>query len=73
MGTIISLTTDFGWRDAYLAAIKGTILGINPEVTLVDICHTIEAQNILETAFVLKTACDYFPPDTIHTDLASTS
>ena len=41
MGGIITITTDFGLIDGYVAAMKGIILGINPEVTLVDICHNI--------------------------------
>ena len=66
MGTIITLTTDFGIQDAYVAAMKGVILGINPEATIVDICHSIEPQNIAQAAFVISTAYDYFPQDTIH-------
>ncbi|HJX70178.1 MAG TPA: SAM-dependent chlorinase/fluorinase, partial [Dehalococcoidia bacterium] len=66
MGAIITLTTDFGTQDAYVAAMKGVILGINPGATLVDICHSIEPQNIAQAAFVIGTAYDYFPQDTIH-------
>ncbi len=66
MSAIITLTTDFGMADAYVAAMKGVILGINPEAKLVDICHTIEPQNIPEAAFVLSTAYRFFPPNTIH-------
>jgi hypothetical protein len=66
MRTIITLTTDFGLADAYVAAVKGAILSINPEATLVDICHTIEPQNILQAAFVLSTAYEFFPPGTVH-------
>ena len=63
---VITLTTDFGLDDAYVAAMKGVILGINPEAKLVDICHTIEPQNILQAAYILSTACEFFPPGTIH-------
>jgi S-adenosylmethionine hydrolase len=66
MGAIITLTTDLGLNDAYVAAMKGVILGINPEVRLIDICHTIEPQNILQAAFVLSTAYEFFPQKTIH-------
>ena len=66
MGAIITLTTDFGLSDAYVAAMKGVMLGINPEVGLIDICHTIKHQNIAEAAFVLSTACQFFPQRTIH-------
>ena len=66
MGAIITLTTDFGTQDAYVATMKGVILGINPEATIVDICHSIEPQNIAQAAFVIATAYNYFPADTIH-------
>jgi len=66
MRAIITLTTDFGLSDTYVAAMKGVILGINPEATLVDICHTIKPQNILETAFILSTVYESFPQRTVH-------
>lgn len=62
----ITLTTDFGTEDAYVAAMKGVILGINPKATIVDICHSIEPQNIIQAAFVISTACGYFPQGTTH-------
>jgi len=66
MGAIITLTTDFGLTDAYVAAMKGVILSINPEANIVDICHTIKPQNIAEAAFVLSTVCPFFPSGTTH-------
>ena len=41
MAAVITLTTDFGLTDGYVAAMKVVILGINPEVTLVGISHNI--------------------------------
>ncbi|UCE97252.1 MAG: SAM-dependent chlorinase/fluorinase [Dehalococcoidia bacterium] len=66
MGAIITLTTDFGLKDAYVASMKGVMLSINPEVNLVDICHTIEPQNILQSAFVLNAAYRFFPKKSVH-------
>jgi len=66
MSAIITLTTDFGLADAYVAAMKGVILGINPEAKLIDICHSIKPQNISQAAFVLGTAYQFFPERTIH-------
>jgi S-adenosylmethionine hydrolase len=66
MSTIITLTTDFGLSDAYVAAMKGVILSINPKAKLIDICHTIKPQNIPQAAFVLGTAYQFFPEKTIH-------
>ena len=66
MSNVITLTTDFGADDAYVAAMKGVILSINPEATIVDFCHNIQPQNIAQAAFVLSTAYSYFPDGTIH-------
>ena len=65
-GVVITLTTDFGQRDPYLAAMKGAILSINPRAVIVDISHSIEAGNIAEAAFVVGGAYKYFPKGTIH-------
>jgi len=66
MSFIITLTTDFGYDDAYVAAVKGAILSTNPEANIVDISHSVEPQNILQAAFILSVACRYFPKQTIH-------
>ncbi len=66
MGAIITLTTDFGLADGYVAAMKGVMLSINPEAKLIDICHTIRPQNIFQAAFVLSMAYQFFPRKTIH-------
>jgi hypothetical protein len=63
---IITLTTDFGISDAYVAAMKGAILEVNPDATVVDISHSIEPQNVRQGAFVFSTAYSYFPQDSIH-------
>jgi len=66
MDRIITLTTDFGLTDGYVAAMKGVILGINPQAKLVDLCHNVKPQNIFQAAFVLSTAYPFFPQKTIH-------
>ena len=66
MNDIITLTTDFGLADAYVAAMKGVILDINREATIIDVCHTIAPQNISQAAFILSTAHQFFPARTIH-------
>jgi S-adenosylmethionine hydrolase len=66
MGTFITLTTDFGFSDGYVAAMKGVIYSINPEATIVDISHDIQPQNIRQAAFVLNTAYSYFPSYAVH-------
>lgn len=66
MGRIITLTTDFGTQDGFVGVMKGVILGINPEVTLVDITHEIAPQNIAQGALLFTASVKYFPPDSIH-------
>jgi S-adenosylmethionine hydrolase len=62
----ITLLTDYGTRDGYVASMKGAILSINSNVNIVDITHDIAPQDILEAAFVLRSAFSYFPTRTIH-------
>lgn len=66
MPKIITFTTDFGVEDGYAAAMKGVILGICPEITLVDISHAVPRHNIRSGAFVLAGASNYFPAGSIH-------
>ncbi|QEG35678.1 SAM hydrolase/SAM-dependent halogenase family protein [Bythopirellula goksoeyrii] len=63
---IITLTTDFGASSPYVAALKGVILSINPQVQLVDISHTIPPQQIRLAAQVLANTTPLFPAGTIH-------
>ncbi len=63
---IITLTTDFGLKDHFVGAIKGTILSHLPEVSLVDISHNISPFNIQECAYILKNCFHHFPKGTIH-------
>ena len=64
--SIITLTTDFGASDWYVGAMKGVVLGISPDVRLVDISHEIPPQDIAHAAFVLGSASLHFSPDTVH-------
>jgi S-adenosylmethionine hydrolase len=66
MSPIITLTTDFGYDDAYVAAVKGAILNINPEANIVDVSHSIRPQDVLQAAFILSAAYRYFPKQTVH-------
>jgi len=63
---VLTLTTDFGQADPYLAIMKGTILSIHPQVQLVDISHEIEPQDVAQAAFVIGTSYRYFPKGTVH-------
>ncbi len=63
---VLTLTTDFGLDDAYLAAMKGVILSVAPDCRLVDVSHGIAAQDVMGAGFVLRGAVPYFPPGTVH-------
>lgn len=62
----ITLLTDFGLKDPYVAIMKGVILSINEDVRIVDITHDVEPQDIREGAFLLKEYYQYFPKGSIH-------
>ncbi len=66
MPGLITLLTDFGLADGYVAAMKGVILGLNPQATLVDVSHEVPPQDVRQAAYVLATVAPYFPPGTIH-------
>jgi S-adenosylmethionine hydrolase len=66
MMTIITLTTDFGTTDGYVGAMKGVILGLAPNATLVDISHDVHPQDVRHGARILATAVPFFPPAAIH-------
>lgn len=63
---IVTLTTDFGLEDGYVAAMKGAMLGVAPEVRFVDVTHHVPPQDVMEGAFVLRQAAGAFPPGTVH-------
>ncbi len=66
MSAIITLTSDFGARDAFVASLKGVILKINPSAQMIDVSHEIAPQDVWEAAFTLKSAYNYFPKGTVH-------
>lgn len=63
---IITLTTDFGHKDHFVGAIKGTIYRELPDAKIVDISHDISPFNIQECAYLLKNSYKAFPEGTIH-------
>ena len=63
---LITLLTDFGTVDHYVAAMKGLILGICPQAEIVDITHDIPAYSIPEAAYTLAQTWHCFPKGTTH-------
>lgn len=63
---LITLTTDYGTSDHLVGVLKGVILKINPEATIVDITHEVTPFDLLDGALAIASAYPYFPPRTIH-------
>ncbi len=63
---VITLTTDFGTNDHFVGAMKGVILDIVPDAQIVDICHAVQAFDVLDGALTISQAYSYFPTRTIH-------
>jgi len=63
---LVTLLTDFGARDPFAGIMKGVILGICPDASLVDLCHEVPAHDVLGASFLLQTAVGAFPAGTIH-------
>jgi S-adenosylmethionine hydrolase len=63
---ILSLLTDFGLSDYYVAAVKGTVLRLAPGTQIVDVSHDVPAGDIAAGAFLLAAAAPSFPESTVH-------
>jgi S-adenosylmethionine hydrolase len=63
---IITLLTDFGTSDSYVGALKGAILSLFRQATIVDLSHGVEPFAILEAAFLLDSSWRSFPAGTVH-------
>ncbi len=62
---VIALLTDFNWHNWYLGVMKGVILGINPKVRIVDLCHEVSSNDVREGSFILVNSYKYFPKGTV--------
>ena len=62
---VVALLTDFGTSNHYAGAMKGVVLGVCPDVTLVDIAHDLPPHDVLAGALELAACYRYFPPGTI--------
>ncbi|MFP4226189.1 MAG: S-adenosyl-l-methionine hydroxide adenosyltransferase family protein [Desulfobacterales bacterium] len=64
---VIALLTDFGLSDPYVGIMKGVILSICPQASVVDVSHDVDPQDIRAAAYLLRAAYPYFPEKTVHT------
>lgn len=63
---LVTLTTDFGLADPYVAEMKAVMLSINPSVQIIDITHQVRRFDVRMGAFILASSAKFFPPRTIH-------
>lgn len=63
---VITFLSDFGTRDAYVAEVKGAILSVDPQLTVVDVTHHVPPQGIREGAFQLYRTVSAWPAGTVH-------
>src|SRR2546427_4971224 len=63
---LVTLLSDFGTTDSYVAEMKGVILSAVPAATLVDITHAVPPGDVRSGAYLLRRTWHRFPPGTIH-------
>ena len=63
---IITLTSDWGTQDHYVASVKAAILRLKPDASIVDITHQVPHHNLMHASFVVKCAYKMFPEGSIH-------
>ena len=63
---LVTITSDLGSSDPYLAVIKGSILLSASQASIVDISHDIPPFNLVSASYVFKNAWSAFPPNTVH-------
>ena len=64
--SLVTLLTDFGDKDYFVASMKGVILGINPQARIVDLTHQVPPHHIESAAYLLRASYNYFPDGTVH-------
>lgn len=64
--SIITLTTDLGLKDHYVAAIKGQLLSQIPQANVIDISHDVQPFNLAEAAYYVNNVMEDFPEGTVH-------
>ncbi len=63
---LITLTTDFGWREPFVGIMKGVMLAREPKLQFVDMAHEVSAFQPIEAGFWMSRAVRYFAPGTLH-------
>jgi len=64
--SIITLTTDFGIKDHFVAVAKGKLLSLMPNCQIIDVTHKVDFYNITNASYIISGICNAFPKNTIH-------
>ncbi|HBG25209.1 MAG: hypothetical protein A2X17_08370 [Bacteroidetes bacterium GWF2_41_61] len=64
--TLVTITSDWKNGDYYLAALKGSLLSLSSDISVVDITNSIPSFDVLQEIFIIKSAYRHFPQNTIH-------
>lgn len=64
--SLVTLLTDFGERDYFVPSMKGVMLGINPQLRIVDMSHQVPPHEVEQASFLLGSCYQFFPDGTIH-------
>lgn len=68
---IITLLSDYGYKDHYIAKVKGILLHQKHIDKIIDITHDVTPMSYLHASYTFKNAYSYFPTDTVHISLMS--
>lgn len=63
---VVTFTTDFGLEDSFVGTMHGVVLNINPEASIVDLCHAVRSYDVFDGAWTIAQAYRFFPPRTVH-------
>ncbi|MGH7929630.1 MAG: SAM hydrolase/SAM-dependent halogenase family protein [Candidatus Binatia bacterium] len=63
---MITLISDFGYKDPFVGIMKAVIAGINPQARIIDLSHGIAPQDIVGAALLIRHSVNYFPRGTVH-------
>jgi S-adenosylmethionine hydrolase len=64
--SIITLITDYGWKDHFVGILKGKLFSHLPEGTIVDISHSVDKFNLFEASYLLDASYNHFPKGSVH-------
>jgi len=62
---VVAIMTDFGLGESDVGVMKAVIVGLAPDVHIIDITHDVPPQNVPSGAWILSYGYSYYPKDTV--------